>query len=126
MKILDEYFELQEKIFKHFGYVENWVTIPLDDCTEYYWYLPKDEYEGGTVHFSKNKENLEKLLDNDFDYSDEDKNIDGDDYYTYEIYTQRFLSKWVYETDDATMICVDTQIDGNKYLSIFDNAKRIK
>jgi hypothetical protein len=48
------------------------------------------------------------------------------EYYSNEIYTQRFLPKWVYRTDDYTMICVDTHVDGNKFLQIFDNAKEVK
>lgn len=35
----------------------------------------------------------------------------------------RNLSKWVYRGEMYTMIVVDTQTDGNKFLRIFDNAK---
>lgn len=48
------------------------------------------------------------------------------DYYEHEIYTQRFLPKWVYRGEDYTMICVDTRVDGNKFLQVFDNKKEIK
>ena len=44
-------------------------------------------------------------------------------FYTEEIYKQRFLPKWVYLGKDFTMICCDTQVDGNKFLRVFDNAK---
>lgn len=46
--------------------------------------------------------------------------------YSNEIYTQRFLPKWVYRGKDYTMICVDTHTDGNKFLQIFDNSKEIR
>jgi hypothetical protein len=39
------------------------------------------------------------------------------------IYTQRFLPRWIYRGEECTMISVDTQCDGNKYLMIFSNEK---
>lgn len=110
MKLFDEYFKLQKEIFDHFGYVEDWVVIPLDDAREYYWTI--EDGDTGSVRFAESKELLE----------DEE----AGEYYSNEIYTQRFLPKWVYRTDDYTMICVDTHTDGNKFLQIFDNAKEIK
>ena len=47
------------------------------------------------------------------------------DYYCNSIYTQRFLSKWVYRGGDLTMISVDTHTDGNKFL-ITRNKSRLK
>jgi hypothetical protein len=108
MELLKQYFELQKKIYDYFGYVEDWVVIPLDDATEYYWFMP----DKNSVRFHEDKDNL----------FDEDKM----DYYENIVYTQRFLPKWIYETEDYTMICVDTQVDGNKFLQVFDNKKRIK
>ena len=108
MELLDKYFEIQKQIYAHFGYVEAWVVIPLDDCREYFWHLT-GEGSGDEVKFAKEEKNL----------------FDGttDDGYSNEIYTQRFLEKWVYRADDYTMICVDTRTDGNRFLQIFDNAK---
>jgi len=111
MKNLDEYFKLQNEIFEYFGYKEDWVVIPIDDGTEYFWYL-EGEGNGANVLFAENKENV-------FDGTDEDG-------YSRSIYTQRFLSKWVYRGKDYTMICTDTHTDGNKFLQIFDNEKEIK
>ena len=103
MKLLDDFFEIRKKIHDHFGYVEDWRVIPLDDAREYFW------YEDGTeVHFADSEEEL----------SSQDGN-----YYVNEIYTQRHLPKWVYRATDYTMICVDTNVDLNKFLQIFDNAK---
>lgn len=39
------------------------------------------------------------------------------------VYTQRHLPKWVYRRDEHVMICVDTRVDGNKLLRIFDANK---
>jgi hypothetical protein len=111
MKLLNEYFDTQKKIFDYFGYKEDWVTIPLKDLTDYYWTLCQDSDGHGCVKSGGTKEDLLKQ--------------DGD-YYEDEIYTQRFLPKWVYRGEEYTMICIDTHCDGNKYLSVFDNSKEIK
>jgi len=106
MRMLKNFFDQQEKIFDYFGYVEDWKVIPLDDRTEFYWML--DE-EGGTVKYA---ETLEELTEDA-------------DYYEDAIYRQRFLPKYVYEGLEYTMISVDTQTDGNKFLAIFDNKKKV-
>lgn len=106
MELLNKYNQVRQEIFDYFGYVEDWCVIPLDDSTEYYWYL---QGEGpGEVHFAKTAKELITQSGN---------------YYVNIIYTQRFLPKWVYRGKDYTMICVDTRTDGNKFLQIFDNAK---
>ena len=117
MKLLDDYFKLQQELFSYFGYEQNWVTIPFDDSTMYWWYLDQDERGHGEVTFAETESDLRSALD--------DINFDGD-YYSNEIYTQRFLKKWVYEGRDYTMVVVDTHTDGNKYLQVFDNSKRLK
>jgi hypothetical protein len=107
MDLLKTYFEIQKQIYDYFGYVEDWVKIPLDDSTDYWWIL--DE-AGSTVRFSENKETI----------------WNGAESYENCIYTQRFLPKWVYRAKDYTMICVDTRCDGNHFLQVFDNTKEIK
>jgi hypothetical protein len=108
MELLDKYFDIQKQIYDHFGYVEGWVVIPLDDCREYYWCLT-GEGCGDEVKFAIEEKNL-------FEGTEEDG-------YANEIYTQCFLPKWVYRANEFTMICVDTRTDGNKFLQVFDNAK---
>lgn len=103
MKLLDQYFEIQKQIYYYFGYVEDWVVIPIDDSRKYFWCINREEF----VRFADSKENL---------FSD-------GNYYENEIYKQRFLKKWIYRAKDSTMVCVDTCIDGNKFLQIFDNSK---
>jgi len=106
MKKLDKYLELENQIFKYFGYVEDWRRLPIEDSRDYFWRLYG---EGpGSVRFADTPE----LLD------DPDMH-----YYEDEIYTQRFLPKWVYRGEEFTMICVDTHTDGNQFLRIFENAK---
>ena len=105
MKLLNEYNALKKQIHEYFGYIEDWVTIPFDDATDMYWRL--DGEGPGEVRFAEYPEEV-------------------DDMYANEIYTQRFLPKWVYRGEEYTMICVDTHTDGNKFLQIFDNSKEIK
>jgi len=107
MKLLDDYFKLQKQIYDYFGYEEDWVVIPIEDSTDYFWHITEH-----TVEFA---DTIKELIDEE-----------SGNYYTNGIYHQRFLPKWVYRTSDYTMICVDTHTDGNKFLQIFDNEKEIK
>lgn len=106
MKLLDDYFAIQKQIFDHFGYVEDWAVIPLDDARDSYWRL--DGEGPGEVCFADSEDEL---------------NSETGNYYVNSIYTQWHLKKWVYRAADFTMICVDTHTDGNKFLKIFDNTK---
>ena len=104
MKLLDQYFELQKKVYDYFGYVEYSVVIPLDDAREYFW-----QCDGVTVRFAKTETELVSQ---------------AGDYYVYEVYMVRLLPEWVYEGDEFTMICVDTHSDGNRFLQVFANVNR--
>ena len=106
MQLLTDFFDIQAKVFEFFGYVEGWRALPLDDARKYFWRL--DGEGPGEVHFADTEHELE--------------NEEGH-YYVNEIYTQRFLPRWVYRGDGFTMVCVDTHTDGNKFLQVFDNAK---
>lgn len=112
MKLLKDYLALEKAIHDHFGYTEDWVTIPLDDRTDAYWFLDQKENGTGKVVFGEDGEPLTP-----------ETIEEGARIYSNVIYTQRFLPKWVYRTKDYTMICVDTRTDGNKYLAVFDNSR---
>ncbi len=104
MQLLSQYFELQKQIYEHFGYVENWVVLPLCDSTEYFWWC-----DGTTVKFASTEQDLLSESGQCFEN---------------EVYKQRFLPKWAYTAEDFTMICVETHTDGNKFLQVFDNTKK--
>lgn len=106
MELLDNFLSTRRQLFEYFEYTENWCAIPIDDARECYWRLIG---EGpGEVRFADTEQELET----------------GDgNCYSNEIYTQRFLPKWVYRGKDYTMVVVDTHTDGNKLLQIFDNSK---
>jgi hypothetical protein len=104
--IINEYFDLQKKIHAAFGYKEDWKVIPLKDHRADYWLLKDDE-----VIYSDVKEAVE---------GDNEDNL-----YSSEIYTQRFLPKYIYRHWKFTLVCMDTRVDGNKWLGIFDNEKEL-
>ena len=105
MKILDDYFEIQRQIYDFFGYVEDWRVIPIDDGRSFFWRLEGWE---GELHYADSEEELTSESGN---------------YYVDEIYTQRHLESRVYRGDGFTMICCDTNTDGNVLLRVMDNAK---
>lgn len=113
MKLLDDYFSLQEQIYKHFGYNEDWRVIPLLDGTMFSWMLSEHEDGGGRLFYADEPFTVELIEA-------------GEKWYSAEIYTQRFLPKWVYRADDCTMVSIDTRTDGNKFLIILDNSKELK
>lgn len=107
MKAMDDYLAAKQAIFEHVGYVEDWVAIPLDDCRQMYWHISDGEGVGGQVHYAPTEEGHDNESGN---------------YYQDEIYTQRFLPKWVYRGAEYTAVCCNPGVDGNKFLRIFTNA----
>ena len=106
MKQLQEYFKLQKEIYDYFGHEEDWVVIPLDDSTSYYWRI--NEYN---ICFADSIHELE---------------TESGNYYENQFYYHNNSSKNIYEGEKYTMICVDTRTDGNKFLQVFDSNKRMK
>lgn len=107
MELLDQYFKLQKEIYDYFGYVEDWVVIPLQDNTLYYWSLDGDT--GGS----------------EIRYAIDPEDFDNGNCYCASVYSQRFLPQWVYSTKQYTMVCADTHCDGNKFLMVFDNTMQV-
>jgi len=109
MQLLDDILKATKAVHDYFGYQEDWVVIPLDDCTKYYWHLT-GEGSGDQVLFAEEEGDVGRK--------------DGN-YYSHEIYTQRYLKEWVFRAEDYTMVVADTHTDGNKFLCIFDNKLEI-
>lgn len=109
-RLLMSYMACKHAIHRFFGYEPNWREIPISDETRHWWWLSGDGTDGGTVYFGE---------------GDVKEDVEGGRHYANEVYTQRHLSKWVYRAETHTMICVDTQTDGNVFLSIFDNEKEV-
>lgn len=51
MELYDKFEESRQAVFDYFGYVEDWVVIPLDDKTDYFWELDQNE-NGGVKLFT--------------------------------------------------------------------------
>jgi len=111
-KVFDTFFQYEEEIHEYFGYKEDWVKIPLVDFRDQHWAL--DQYEDGSGYIIHHEEPLTE------------ERITSLDFYSAEIYTQRFLPKWVYKAADYTLISMNPGVDGNKYLGIFDNTKKVE
>jgi hypothetical protein len=107
--MLAKFEEAKQAIFDHVGYKEDWVVFPVVIDTDYFWKIIGTESDG-SVRFAGTIENL----------------TDDSQSYQYDIYTQRFLDKWVYRGEQYTAIIVATGVDGNKFFQVFDNAKEVK
>ena len=106
MKQLDVCNDALEAVYDYFGFNEDWSVYPIDDRRDYWWEINAEE-----VHFFDSKEAYETE--------------DGMHSYTDEILHHRFYPKAVYEGAEFTMIMVDTHTDGNRFLAIYDNSKRV-
>ena len=100
--------DARRAIFDYFGYVEDWCIFPFADYRDMVWQIEGSETRGSVISSSSLEE------------------FENGDTYSDEIYTQRFLPKWVYRGKDYTMILIDTHTDGNRLLAIYDNKKEIK
>jgi hypothetical protein len=111
--LLDNFFELESQIHRAFGYKEDWVKIPLSDHRDCEWALAQEEDGSGEI-----------IMEYEHNGLTED-NVRLGQCVSYRIYTQRFLPRWVYETKEFTLISVATGVDGNHYIAVYDNKKRI-
>lgn len=112
-EVLNHYWYLEKKIHDYFGYEESWRVIPMNDRRDVFWCL--DGEGPGRIGFADTEEELRSTIEKT-----------GIAYFQDDIYTQRFLSKWVFRGADYTMIACNPGSDGNKLLRVFDNAKEIK
>lgn len=96
--------EIEKEIHEYVGFKERWRVLPIDDSTEYYW-----RCDVGGVCFADTIEELQSGEGNCYD----------DEYYG-------SMTDCVYEAEDVTAICVNTHCDGNVFLRIFDNSKKIE
>jgi len=117
---LDRFFEARAAIFTHVGYVEDWCVLPIDDSRDQFWAI--DEHEREWVKFSPKREAIAYWIAG----HDDEYGPYGNECYENAIYTQRHLKKWVYRGAELTLVVVDTQTDGNKFLQIFRNTNEVR
>lgn len=106
MEQLDRYNKVLNEIYDYFGFKEDWTIWPIDDRRQYWWQVNRNE-----VHFYTSKDAYEN--------NDESRS------FTNEILHHRFYPNSIYKGEKYTMIAVDTQTDGNKFLAIYDNSKKL-
>lgn len=104
MELIRKYEDALQAIYDHVGFVENWVVYPIDDQTDKFW-----DTDGDSVWYA--------------DSEDELFNENGN-FYTDDVYTQRFYSRHVYEGEELTMIFCDPHVDGMRWFRIFLNDNR--
>lgn len=106
---------LEEEILEKLGFIKQWRDYKLRDRTEEYWRI-----ENNSVVTAANKVALQSgLADMGF--------WDGDFYEVSEDYCQdQIINDLIFRIEDYTAIAVDTQMDRNSYLDIFDNQKELK
>lgn len=99
-ELIQKYNELEQEILDRFNYERNWDIAPLDNCTDYYWFINS----GGDVNWSEEPYDM--------------KNIG-------EGYSAAIIGK-VYRAGGFVLIHGDTQCDGDDFLMIFDEEKEVK
>lgn len=104
MDLIKQYNKALQDLYDHVGFKEDWVVCPIDDKTDMVW-----SCDGENIKWAHTIEQF---------------NSDGD-YYTADVYTQRFYDKWVYEGKDLTMIFGDPHTDGVQWFYVFANKNRI-
>lgn len=105
---LEKYLELEEEIFKEFGYEQTWHRYPIQVETDSYWLvtgLYNEVYVYSPKPFSK------KSIESGKEISS--ATIQG-------------LSTGMWKTETHTMVLLDTHVDGNIWLFVFDNEKECK
>ena len=95
--LIDNYFKLQDEIFKHCGYQEGWKIYPIVDYREYFWTIDDEDL----------------ITSNENDFSD-----DGN------CYCDEIIGN-IFKGEKYTLILVDTHVDGNSYLALLNNLKEV-
>lgn len=116
MQALTQYFEAEKAVHEHIGFTEQWKVYPLEDSTEMYWHVNRnDVYFAETIDALRYGLSEEGMFDNPEELPEED-------YYKNNL----IRTEYIYRGSEYTGILVDTQTDGNKFLQIFDNSKEVK
>ncbi len=102
MELLKDYFKARQRVYNYFGYNAKWHVSPIEDNIEFWWFLYRETIIMTT---GDNKEQAVEKIKNE------------------KYYKAHCIDK--YRKDDYTMLEVETQSDGNIFLSVFDNSKEL-
>ncbi len=99
--IVDALNAAEKALFDYFGIEQGWSVYPVSDDRSLFWRI----FEG-QVLFAPNIEGV------------------SDVYEPY--YSNWIMNNNIFRKEKYTAILVDTQTDGNKWYSIYDNSKEVK
>lgn len=105
MSIIDDYFDIKNKIIKPFKHQ----YLPLEDHRKDWWMIVD-----------------EKLIYNNFPFDEKDFGSDGGQFWESDIYSNDLLEEYVYYIDDFTIVTVDMLTDGQGSLIVLSNSLECK
>ena len=122
MKALKKHTQSLQDIYDYFEYEEPCMVFPIDDRTEFFWDIGND-----SVTFCHKKKNMIWCSKtNEWtcpEHCDDDFYID--EFYYINTVPENQKKKNIYIGKDYTMIVVDTRTDGNSFLAIYNNSKKL-
>lgn len=107
MNLMETFEKTRDALYEHVGFKESYAVCQIDDRTEMFWIINKEENK---VRFADEQTTL---------FSDEK-------FYEDEISGLSFYNKTIYRGKKYTMIIVNTHVDGNCFFAFYDNKKEIK
>jgi len=111
MDLLDQYFELQQKIYDYFGYKEGWCVFPIADTREYSWFIKGGSGFNRHVIYCKGDFTVRAIADGKFWQEEIERNV--------------HFPQLIYDGEEFTMIVIDACTDDNGFLRIFDNSRQL-
>ena len=115
--LVDNFANALQALFDHCGYVEDWVVFPVIDCRKHYWRV--DASERQWCQHSPKREALVAAIEERTDGPMAFPEKHGQHFYSSEIYTQRFLSKWVFRGAEFVLVLENPRVDGNRWLACY-------
>lgn len=147
--LIDQFFEFEKRIHDLFGYQEDWVKIPLADERHNYWMLVQDEDGGGDCVYYHEPLTPQPIRDGAIyagpiytqrflkrwvyrtkqhtlvSFDKRMREFDGT-VYSLPLSGPQILPEPIWRVEDISIVSVNTQTDGNRFLMVFDNTKEVK
>jgi hypothetical protein len=112
MDLVDTYKAAERAILQHCGYEHGWAVYPLQDQRGQFWGI-----HGGCCYHSPKHEVIAAVIA-EMDYPEE---------YDRDLYSSVIRGRpGVYRGAEFTLVCEDTQTDGNVFLSIYQNDHEVR
>ncbi len=102
-ELLSEYARLEQEILAHFNYEPQWREYLIRDYRDLWWGLV-----GHTLYYQY------------------ENNLATDEVLRQGNFCTAEVRSVYHSADGHTMVCLDTNTDGNKYLGVFEDSKRVE